>query len=140
MSAEGTRTYTQGFEEVYEQCKNAALTTKMKIKETDPSRGYIRCSGKSDIRTMMGEKVKINVSQMPNGTQVHIKAKMEGMAITSMGKTDETVRKFFTALDSALGAGGGAQAGGSNCASCGKPLTYVQEYQRWYCYGCQKYA
>jgi len=26
------------------------------------------------------------------------------------------------------------------CASCGGPLTYVQQYQRWYCYKCQKYA
>ena len=26
------------------------------------------------------------------------------------------------------------------CSTCGGPLTYVQQYQRWYCYKCQKYA
>jgi len=26
------------------------------------------------------------------------------------------------------------------CTNCGKPLTYVQEYQKWYCEGCKQYA
>lgn len=25
------------------------------------------------------------------------------------------------------------------CPSCGKPLTWVQQYNQWYCYTCQKY-
>lgn len=25
------------------------------------------------------------------------------------------------------------------CPSCGKPTTYIPEYQAYYCYGCQKY-
>ena len=28
----------------------------------------------------------------------------------------------------------------SSCPSCGKPLTYITQYQRWYCYNCQQYA
>jgi hypothetical protein len=27
----------------------------------------------------------------------------------------------------------------SYCSTCGKPLTWIQEYGRWYCYTCQKY-
>ncbi len=26
------------------------------------------------------------------------------------------------------------------CPSCSGPLTYIQQYQRWYCYHCQRYA
>ena len=26
------------------------------------------------------------------------------------------------------------------CTSCGKPLTYVSQYQRWYCESCRTYA
>lgn len=26
------------------------------------------------------------------------------------------------------------------CQYCGQPLTYIQEYQRWYCNNCRKYA
>jgi hypothetical protein len=26
------------------------------------------------------------------------------------------------------------------CTNCGKPLTYVQQYQRWYCENCKQYA
>jgi sporulation protein YlmC with PRC-barrel domain len=26
------------------------------------------------------------------------------------------------------------------CPTCKGPLSYVKEYQRWYCYKCQKYA
>jgi len=25
------------------------------------------------------------------------------------------------------------------CTNCGKPLTYVQQYQRWYCENCKQY-
>lgn len=26
------------------------------------------------------------------------------------------------------------------CPHCGKPLTWIPQYKRWYCYNCQKYA
>ncbi len=26
------------------------------------------------------------------------------------------------------------------CPSCGKPLTFIEQYQRWYCYSCEKYV
>jgi len=25
------------------------------------------------------------------------------------------------------------------CPTCGRPLVYVSQYQRWYCYACKKY-
>jgi len=28
----------------------------------------------------------------------------------------------------------------SLCSTCGRPLTYVQQYQRWYCENCKKYV
>jgi len=31
-------------------------------------------------------------------------------------------------------------AAAATCPTCGGPLTYIQQYQRWYCYKCQKYA
>ena len=33
-----------------------------------------------------------------------------------------------------------APAAMTNCPSCGGPLEYIQQYQRWYCRKCQKYA
>jgi MFS family permease len=30
--------------------------------------------------------------------------------------------------------------GAEVCPTCGGPLTYIQQYQRWYCYKCKKYA
>ena len=26
------------------------------------------------------------------------------------------------------------------CPTCGKPLTYIKQYKRWYCYNCGKYV
>jgi len=26
------------------------------------------------------------------------------------------------------------------CPKCGRPLTYIKEYDRWYCYNCKEYA
>jgi len=33
-----------------------------------------------------------------------------------------------------------AQPAQSTCPSCRGPLSYIQQYQRWYCYKCQKYV
>ncbi|MEM2105634.1 MAG: YtxH domain-containing protein [Candidatus Bathyarchaeia archaeon] len=30
--------------------------------------------------------------------------------------------------------------GAEICPTCGGPLTYISQYQRWYCYKCKKYA
>lgn len=26
-----------------------------------------------------------------------------------------------------------------NCPTCGRPATWIAQYQRWYCYNCKKY-
>ncbi|PUA31198.1 MAG: hypothetical protein B9J98_07305 [Candidatus Terraquivivens tikiterensis] len=26
------------------------------------------------------------------------------------------------------------------CPTCGKPLSYIEQYGRWYCYNCRKYV
>jgi sporulation protein YlmC with PRC-barrel domain len=33
-----------------------------------------------------------------------------------------------------------AQAAQPTCPTCGRPLTYIKEYQRWYCYNDKKYV
>jgi sporulation protein YlmC with PRC-barrel domain len=33
-----------------------------------------------------------------------------------------------------------AQATQPTCPTCGRPLTYIKEYQRWYCYNDKKYV
>ncbi len=33
-----------------------------------------------------------------------------------------------------------APPGAQVCPTCGGPLTYIQQYQRWYCNKCKKYA
>ena len=33
-----------------------------------------------------------------------------------------------------------AQAQAPTCPTCGGPLTYIQQYQRWYCYKDKKYV
>jgi hypothetical protein len=30
--------------------------------------------------------------------------------------------------------------GAETCPTCGGPLTYIEQYQRWYCHKCKKYA
>ncbi len=33
-----------------------------------------------------------------------------------------------------------AQSAQQTCSTCGGPLSYIQQYQRWYCYKCKKYV
>lgn len=146
MSAEQTQNFSQPFETVFEACKNAVIDSKFKLKEADIGRGYIKCKGKSDFRTMYGEKIKIYVTKAPNGTQVRIKAKAEGPSFTSFGKTDETINKFLSALQMRLQSPtGGTQPSGAPppqypCKKCGQPLSYVDQHQKWYCNKCKKYV
>ncbi|UCH88041.1 MAG: hypothetical protein JSV49_07160 [Thermoplasmata archaeon] len=145
MSAKGERVYPQQYDVVFQAAQNAIVDSRGKLKSANPQTGEIKGKGKSDVRTMMGEKIKIQVSQAPQGgTLVKVKVKAEG-AMTSFGKTDETLNKYFAALDGRLMGGAGAPAppppqGGQTCKSCNGPLTFVQQYQKWYCYTCQKYA
>jgi sporulation protein YlmC with PRC-barrel domain len=42
--------------------------------------------------------------------------------------------------DGATSASAGQQATAPVCPTCKGPLSYIPQYQRWYCYKCQKYA
>ena len=33
-----------------------------------------------------------------------------------------------------------APSAAATCSACKEPLTYIQQYQRWYCTRCQKYV
>lgn len=43
-------------------------------------------------------------------------------------------------VEAASSAPSGQQATAPACPICKGPLSYIQQYQRWYCYKCQKYA
>ena len=43
-------------------------------------------------------------------------------------------------VEAASSAPSGQQATPPICPTCKGPLSYIQQYQRWYCYKCQKYA
>jgi hypothetical protein len=34
----------------------------------------------------------------------------------------------------------GATIGGTACPACGQPLSFVEQYNRWYCYNCREYT
>lgn len=46
----------------------------------------------------------------------------------------------YAAQTLTMGAPATAQAQQQVCSTCKGPLTYIPQYQRWYCYKCQKYA
>ena len=45
-----------------------------------------------------------------------------------------------TAQPAAAAASTPAPGASQFCPRCGKPLTFVAQYQRWFCQGCQQYA
>lgn len=49
----------------------------------------------------------------------------------------EEVGKILPATPATQAAAPGASA--PTCPKCGTPLTYVQQYQRWYCSTCREY-
>jgi len=46
----------------------------------------------------------------------------------------DPVDNFFASLDRSVSA-----PPPPPCATCGAPLQFVHEYQRWYCHRCQQY-
>jgi len=64
------------------------------------------------------------------------------------GATDFVVLKMVEGHSTGTVAGGqtaqpvqqSQQTQQSLCQTCGKPLNYIQQYQRWYCYTCKKYV
>jgi sporulation protein YlmC with PRC-barrel domain len=53
---------------------------------------------------------------------------------------DFVILKPPAAQPQALAAQPTAQAQPPRCPTCGGPLTYIQQYQRWYCYKDKKYV
>ncbi|MEM2961114.1 MAG: PRC-barrel domain-containing protein [Candidatus Bathyarchaeia archaeon] len=46
----------------------------------------------------------------------------------------------FVVLKAKAAAPAVTPAAAANCPTCGGPLTFIQQYQRWYCAKCQKYV
>ncbi|MEE9151467.1 MAG: isoleucine--tRNA ligase [Thermoplasmata archaeon] len=50
---------------------------------------------------------------------------------------DEQVKKE---IEKELGLAGPEEKPPKICRSCGNPLSYIEQYKRWYCYNCKEYA
>ncbi len=61
---------------------------------------------------------------------------LSGYSHSQWASTPE-VQTFFGRSASSLGAPAPPPA--ATCSTCGQPLTFVQQYQRWYCANEQKY-
>lgn len=55
-------------------------------------------------------------------------------------QVSEILKELFTPVGAAPNTvPEGAQSGTPMCPTCGKPATWVEAYERWYCYTCQEY-
>lgn len=99
-SAEKSFTYELGYQEVFEEAKNALSDCEFIIKKIDEPSGIIKAFAEVSIWSY-GEVITITVSKSAEGTQVkaHSKAKA---AIFDWGKSGRNVTNFFAILDKRL--------------------------------------
>jgi isoleucyl-tRNA synthetase len=57
------------------------------------------------------------------------------MSTRSEEEEQEVIQEIMDVMDRPL-----PQEPPRACVTCGKDLTYIEEYKRWYCYNCKKYA
>ncbi len=75
---------------------------------------------------ILKEKVEVAEAPVPEATQTPPQ--------THTPSPTEAVKGVFSKIISR------AREGKPLCPHCGKPLTYIKQYQRWYCYNCKRYV
>jgi hypothetical protein len=120
----------------------------MKIEKADKLSGHILVKAGVSLMSW-GENIPISVSEIAYGrTRVDVISTpktgiMFGGAF-DFGKNRGNIEKILEATSRELSRYPTVQSPPppppQNCPTCGNPLTYIQQYQRWYCYKDQKYV
>jgi len=89
-----------------------------------------------DIGLVPGQKEITLQVKTAGGTVIDVKWDEVGAVgdVIILSKEKEVPRVEVKPTPAATGA-----AAAQNCPTCGKPATWIAQYQRWYCYPCKKY-
>lgn len=115
-----------------------------KIKNSNELSGLIEASKGASFRSW-GESVRISIVPLDGGSNVNVESGVK-YQVADYGKNKENVHKILAELDGrVLSSAYGPQPPpppstlAQNCPTCGRPLTFVQQYNRWYCPNCKRY-
>jgi len=149
-----TKTYSASKDIIFKEALNAVNTLKMKIEKSDGPNGIIEAKVGATFLTW-GHSIKIAITPLKEGSSVYVESHTHG--VISYGRDEENVNKIFAELDKRIPSVGYIPASppsvspsptpppppsaavAQKCPACGQPLTFIQQYNRWYCYNCKKY-
>lgn len=153
MTSETFRTFTHPYEKVFEATQNALMENRFTIKIADPGSGYILATGSEDLRAWFGQKIEVRITKAQNNqTNVYFSSSAKGPMVTTFGKTSEDVDDFFARLQWRLNNPDAPVSPiqpplpppppppSYTCKDCNEQLSYIEQYKKWYCNKCKKYA
>jgi hypothetical protein len=153
-----TKNYSVSKDVVFKETLNALNTLKIKTEKSDEPNGIIEAKVGASLLTW-GHWIKISITPSKEGSSVYVESRAK--QLVSYGKDEENVNKIFAELDRRIPSIGYVPAASPStlpspsptppppppplapvaqmCPTCRKPLTFIQQYGRWYCYNCKKY-
>jgi len=147
--ANATKNYSASKNVVFKEALNAINALGFEIKNSDESNGIIEAKKGATFLHSTGQRVKVVVGPSGEGAQVYVESGM--MQLVDYGKNRENVNNIFAELDKRILSPAQGYAPSppppppppatatQPCPTCGQPLTFIQQYGRWYCYNCKKY-
>jgi hypothetical protein len=98
MGATGSRIYSHGFEQVFEEAKIALFDCNFKIEAADQRSGKIDAAASMSMSSW-GESIKVFVKTTATGIEVTITSKPYTM---DWGKSKKNVQNFLNAMDARM--------------------------------------
>jgi hypothetical protein len=130
----------------FKEALDALNTLGFKIKNSDEFNGTIEARKGASIRSW-GEGIKISITPSNGGSQVYVESDVR-YQVVDYGKNKDNVDKILTELDNRLLSPAQmppppppptTPAAAQTCPTCDQPMTFIQQYNRWYCPNCKKY-
>ena len=151
-----TKIYSASKDIVFGEALNALPRLGMKIENSDESNGIIEANVGASFLTW-GHWIKVAITQLKEGSSVYVESRAK--QLIAYGKDAKNVNSIFAELDKRIPSVGARAASppsvspstvpplpppppaaiAQTCPTCHKPLTFIQQYGRWYCYNCEKY-
>jgi len=152
-----TKTYSASKDIIFREALNALNSLRMQIEKSDEPNGIIEAKVGASFLTW-GHWIKIAITPLKGGSSVYVESRAK--QLIAYGKDAENVNSIFAELDKRIPSVGHMPTSppfvspsttpppppppppatiAQTCPTCRKPLAFIQQYGRWYCYNCKKY-
>jgi hypothetical protein len=139
-----SKDYAVSKDVVFKEVLAALNILGFKVENSDEPNGLIEAHKGVSFRSW-GESIRISIAASNGRSRVNVESR--AYQAVDWGKNRDNVRQIMTELDIRILSSMAVPPPPpppptvpQTCPTCGKQLTFIQQYARWYCSNCKKYV